>query len=39
VNSRKYNVLGEVTKPGSYPLTTEMTIMDAIAAAGGIRVF
>ena len=39
VNSRKYNVLGEVTKPGSYPLTTEMTIMDAIAAAGGFRDF
>jgi polysaccharide export outer membrane protein len=39
VNSRKYNVLGEVTKPGSYPLTSEMTIMDAIAAAGGFRDF
>ena len=39
VNSRKYNVLGEVTKPGSYPLTTEMTVMDAIAAAGGFRDF
>lgn len=39
VNSRKYNVLGEVTKPGSYPLTTETTIMDAIAAAGGFRDF
>jgi polysaccharide biosynthesis/export protein len=39
VNSRKYNVLGEVTKPGSYPLTTETTIMDAIASAGGFRDF
>jgi polysaccharide export outer membrane protein len=39
VNSRKYNVLGEVTKPGSYPLTTTTTIMDAIAAAGGFRDF
>ncbi|MGA8087997.1 MAG: polysaccharide biosynthesis/export family protein [Terracidiphilus sp.] len=39
VNSRKYNVLGEVTKPGSYPLTTDTTIMDAIAAAGGFRDF
>jgi len=39
VNSRKYNVLGEVTKPGSYPLTTETTVMDAIAAAGGFRDF
>lgn len=39
VNSRKFNVLGEVTKPGSYPLTTTTTIMDAIATAGGFRDF
>jgi polysaccharide export outer membrane protein len=39
VNSRKYNVLGEVTKPGSYPLTRATTVMDAIAAAGGFRDF
>ena len=39
VNSRKYNVLGEVTKPGSYVLTADTTIMDAIAAAGGFRDF
>ena len=39
VNSRKYNVLGEVSKPGSYPLTASTTIMDAIATAGGFRDF
>lgn len=39
VNSRKYNVLGEVSKPGSYLLTTSTTVMDAIAAAGGFRDF
>jgi polysaccharide biosynthesis/export protein len=39
VNSRKYNVLGEVSKPGSYPLTAATTIMDAIANAGGFRDF
>lgn len=39
VNSRKYNVLGEVTKPGSYMLTADTTVMDAIAAAGGFRDF
>lgn len=39
VNSRKYNVLGEVSKPGSYPLTATATIMDGIAAAGGFRDF
>ncbi|WP_348260814.1 polysaccharide biosynthesis/export family protein [Telmatobacter sp. DSM 110680] len=39
VYSRKYNILGEVTKPGSYLLTADTTIMDAIAAAGGFRDF
>ena len=39
VNSRKYNILGEVAKPGSYMLTADTTIMDAIAAAGGFRDF
>ncbi len=39
VNSRKYNVLGEVTKPGSFPLTASTTVMDAIATAGGFRDF
>lgn len=39
VNSRKFNVLGEVSKPGSYPLTAATTIMDAIATAGGFRDF
>jgi polysaccharide export outer membrane protein len=39
VNSRKFNVLGEITKPGSYPLTASTTIMDAIAIAGGFRDF
>ena len=39
VNSRKYNVLGEVNKPGSYMLTADIAVMDAIAAAGGFRDF
>jgi polysaccharide export outer membrane protein len=39
VNSRKFNILGEVSKPGSYPLTASMTIMDGIAIAGGFRDF
>jgi len=39
VNSKKYNILGEVGKPGSYPLTLSTTIMDAIASAGGFRDF
>ena len=39
INSRKFNVLGEVTKPGSYSLTADTTIVDAIALAGGFRDF
>jgi len=39
VNSKKYNILGEVGKPGSYSLTLSTTIMDAIASAGGFREF
>ncbi len=39
INSQKYNVLGQVGKPGSYPLIATTTIVDAIAAAGGFRDF
>jgi polysaccharide export outer membrane protein len=39
VNSRKFNILGEISKPGSFPLTASTTIMDAIAIAGGFRDF
>lgn len=39
VNSRKFNVLGEVGRPGSYPLTAATTVMDAIATAGGFKDF
>ncbi len=39
INSKKYNIMGMVGKPGSYPLTLSTTIMDAIAAAGGFKDF
>jgi polysaccharide biosynthesis/export protein len=39
INSEKYNILGQVGKPGSYPLTVTTTIVDAIAGAGGFRDF
>jgi polysaccharide export outer membrane protein len=39
VNSRKFNMLGEFNRPGSYPLTASTTIMDAIALAGGFKDF
>jgi len=39
INSQKFNVLGQVERPGSYPLTASTTIVDAIAVAGGFRDF
>jgi polysaccharide biosynthesis/export protein len=39
INSQKFNILGQVTKPGSYPLTNSPTLLDAIAIAGGFRDF
>ena len=35
--SHKFNILGNVQKPGSYLLNTPMTVLDAIALAGGFR--
>jgi polysaccharide export outer membrane protein len=39
INSQKYNVFGQVAKPGAYTIIAGTTIMDAIAAAGGLRDF
>ena len=39
VNSRKFNIVGEISRPGTYPLTKQMTVLDAIAQAGGPRDF
>ena len=39
INSKKFNILGQVAKPGSYSLTLAPTVMDAIAIAGGPRDF
>ncbi len=39
INSQKFNVLGQVARPGSYPITNSPTILDAIALAGGFRDF
>jgi len=39
IRSQKFNVLGQVNKPGSYPLTNAATVLDAIALAGGFRDF
>jgi polysaccharide export outer membrane protein len=37
INSRKAFITGEVNKPGTYPLTSPMTVMQLIAMAGGLR--
>jgi polysaccharide biosynthesis/export protein len=39
IKSQRFNVLGQVTRPGSYLLTKPMTVLDAIALAGGFRDF
>ena len=39
INSEKFNILGQVARPGSYPLTNSATVLDAIALAGGFRDF
>jgi polysaccharide export outer membrane protein len=39
INSEKVNVLGQVIKPGSFTLSVAPTVMDAIAAANGLKDF
>lgn len=39
IKSLRFNILGHVQKPGSYLLSPPMTLVDAIAIAGGFRDF
>src|ERR1700728_275930 len=39
INSQKFNILGMVGRPGSYPISNSATVLDAIALAGGFRDF
>lgn len=39
IKSRKFNVVGRVMKAGEYDLTRPMTVLDAIALAGGFQDF
>ncbi len=39
IHSQKFNILGQVMKPGSYSLDLATTVLDAIATAGGFRDF
>jgi polysaccharide export outer membrane protein len=36
-NSKRVSVLGQVQKPGSFPLAPGMTLVDAISQAGGLN--
>jgi polysaccharide export outer membrane protein len=39
VSSLSFNIVGEVNRPGYFSLTRRMTVLDAIALAGGFRDF
>jgi polysaccharide biosynthesis/export protein len=39
VKSQRFNILGQVSRPGTYPLTNASNVLDAIAMAGGFRDF
>ena len=39
INSQKFNILGQVTKPGFYSLANSPTVLEALAMAGGFRDF
>jgi polysaccharide export outer membrane protein len=39
VNSLTFNIMGQVARPGYFPLTRPMTVLDAIALCGGFRDF
>jgi polysaccharide export outer membrane protein len=39
VNSRKFYIIGQIERPGTYPLSAHMTVLDALATAGGFRDF
>jgi polysaccharide export outer membrane protein len=39
IRSQRINILGQVGRPGTYPLIPPMTVIDAIAAAGGLKEF
>jgi len=39
INSRRVYVVGEVTRPGAFPLLPNMTVLQALASAGGFTPF
>ena len=39
IRSQRFNVLGQVMRPGAYPFVPPISVIDAIATAGGLREF
>ena len=39
INSQRVYILGEVTRPGAYPMLPGMTVMQALSSAGGFTPF
>jgi polysaccharide biosynthesis/export protein len=39
ISSLNFNIVGQVNRPGYFPLTRRMTVLDAVAMAGGFRDF
>jgi polysaccharide export outer membrane protein len=39
INSQKFNVLGQVAHPGTFVIANSLTVLDALALAGGFRDF
>jgi polysaccharide export outer membrane protein len=39
INSRRIYILGEVARPGAYPLLPNMTVLQALSSAGGFTQF
>lgn len=39
MRSKKFNILGQVVRPGSFLLANSTTVLDALALAGGFRDF
>ena len=39
IRSRRINIVGQVAHPGTYAITQQMGVLDAIAEAGGLREF
>jgi polysaccharide biosynthesis/export protein len=39
INSQRIYILGEMTRPGAYPLLPGMTVLQALSSAGGFTIF